>query len=33
MAVDVLRAAAGSELDPRVTLALTTMLERATAGK
>ncbi|HXF00371.1 MAG TPA: HD domain-containing phosphohydrolase [Solirubrobacterales bacterium] len=31
MAVDSLRAAAGSELDPRVTLALTTMLERATA--
>jgi HD-GYP domain-containing protein (c-di-GMP phosphodiesterase class II) len=33
MAVDALRAAAGSELDPRVTAALTTMLERATAAK
>jgi HD-GYP domain-containing protein (c-di-GMP phosphodiesterase class II) len=33
MAVDALRAAAGSELDPRVTAALATMLERATAAK
>ena len=33
MAVDALRAAAGSELDPRVTTALAAMLERAAAAK
>jgi HD-GYP domain-containing protein (c-di-GMP phosphodiesterase class II) len=33
MAVNALRAAAGSELDPRITAALSTMLERATAAK